>query len=675
MSSILKKGKTFIPKIKKPVKKKPASKLSTNQASTQENATPAQARTEHVVGHRHEEDEQSPQDQASKIQLATPPSTQVDPHTPNPQFHFGKSISNVSASTATRHEEAVDPTDKAKVVDSAVADTSDEEEGEKQEEERDDDNEGRRGADANKIGQAASRRVSVSQRRLSGINQVGYRSRSASVSLKPNDEALPSTKIIVPQTKRAKRRLSTSRQLRRRSSTTRRSSTASAAAAPSAKPSTAKSSKVIAPAAAAVPVPINSDQQAEQEINDQSLEQGWDREKVSDTYVLGIDPATNKVRKFRRKNARKAVCVKHADGFMRAEDITLDDIIPEEPDNLITTVTDVSQIPRNIKEEDLDLYSELNYQYEEMTMADLCKPTLKIGQVSSNFQLVQEAEREIKQRKIQRRLDRERARQERIPLEEAILRNEGKSEDEIKAEQLANNGKSKSTDISQLEYDDEPAASSALQLTLVDGKIGYSEESAVVVKQRADTSNRTVEQANPFANPVMSSTYGKQTNNDKWTAVELHEFYKALSMFGTDFSLISQMFPHRTRKQVKAKFALEERKYPEVIELALRRKLPVDFAEYCKNVNNEFKTIEQYNEDLKRVRLEHEENMNAIAIEREKAFREDAEASRKREIEIRTGTKPMTRAEKMRELRKNETVLGSIDDIKRQREDIGVPAT
>ena len=59
--------------------------------------------------------------------------------------------------------------------------------------------------------------------------------------------------------------------------------------------------------------------------------------------------------------------------------------------------------------------------------------------------------------------------------------------------------------------------------------------------------------------------------------------------------------------------------------------------------------------------------MAEIVEERQKAIKEDAEASRRREIEIRTGSKPMTRAEKVKELRKNEMVLGSIDDVKKQR--------
>ena len=172
----------------------------------------------------------------------------------------------------------------------------------------------------------------------------------------------------------------------------------------------------------------------------------------------------------------------------------------------------------------------------------------------------------------------------------------------------------------------------------------------LLLRNRADITSRSVEKSNPFANPITSTTYSRRVFTDKWTSQELNQFYQALSMFGTDFSLISQLFPHRSRKQIKLKFNLEERRFPEVVELALRRKLPVDFEEYCANTKNDIKSLEYYNEELRKVRIEHEQSMNAIALEREKALKEDAEASRRREIEIRTGSKPMSRAEKLKRI-------------------------
>ncbi|EGW34480.1 uncharacterized protein SPAPADRAFT_59912 [Spathaspora passalidarum NRRL Y-27907] len=308
-----------------------------------------------------------------------------------------------------------------------------------------------------------------------------------------------------------------------------------------------------------------------------------------------------------------------------------------------------------------------------MTMADLCKPTLPIGKVSGNFQLVKEAKATLREKRDLRRKDRELAKIRRVPVEEAKKMNIKARKEEAEKrgetiEDVAESDSKKELEKKSLFDEDAPKVSSNLQLQLTDGKIVFDEESAIIVKPRADIAGRSIEHSNPFATPITSTTYSKRVVTDKWEASEVITFYQALSMFGTDFSLIAQLFPYRTRKQVKSKFTLEERKHPEVVSVALKRKLPVDFEKYCQNINTKIETLDYYNEELKKVRHEHEQSLNAIAVERDRALREDAEASRRREIEIRTGAKPMTRAEKLKELRKNEMVVGSIDDVKKQRE-------
>ncbi|KAI5967767.1 hypothetical protein CANMA_002947 [Candida margitis] len=651
MSSLVKKGSQFAPKLKNPVRKKANPKATaTPEPSQKSQSSASETRTKPLSD-----------------QLDTPPTTQVVK--PRTSFSIKGTINRSVAL-----DDAVDPIDDSKPQDSAIADSSDEED------------------EALKEHAQSLRRAS--SRRLSGINP-GFRSRSASVSHRPGHEDTQSAaaRIVVPQPPKTGKRRRSSVSTRN----TKRASVAAPVTAPALKPSsvvpvptahnTAHSPSVpsssssssttttsrilnsnvshLFPALRKSAAPLSMIMNEPEAGSPPSpLDRKEDVNIVSKEFVVGIDPRTNKLRKFRRPNAPKPE-IKQEDGFTRVADEPLDDLVPIAPDNLVTTVTSISQIPSGIKDEDLELYGELNFNYEGMTMADLCKPTLKIGDVSSSFKLAQEAEAQLKQKKMQRKLDRIRARQERISLEEATLKNEGKTDEEIQHEKEGKKAK-RGPDVLNFE-EEAPSSSSALQLTLVDGKIGYNEESAVVVKPRADASGRTVEDSNPFANPVTSTTYSKRTYTDKWTPDELNEFYQALSMFGTDFSLISQLYPHRTRKQIKSKFVLEERKYPEVIELALKRKLPVDFKKYCEATNNEIKTIEQYNEELKKVRLEHEQSMNAIAIEREKAFKEDAEANRRREIEIRTGftgSKAMTTAERRKELRKNETVVGTIDDIK-----------
>ncbi|KAI5950964.1 hypothetical protein KGF54_004038 [Candida jiufengensis] len=656
MSSLVKKGSQFTPKLKKAIRRKPISK-SGSEAPTPESTQ---------ISHNDLPPPSSRRTSISHRQLETPPSTQI-PEKKQPRSSF---TLNAVKQTTNTEEEIVDPIDKSQIVESAIIDS-------------DEDEELKQPPTA-----TTTRKNSVSQRRLSGINQhqPGQRSRSASISLRPHEDGHSihhSAKIIIPTTStKPKRRRSSVNSNRNKRPSISATAPIIATTAPALKPSTTakvinlqppkdKDSIATAKAGAApISLIINNEQEKENENRVGKVNEVLVSENaVSKEFVVGIDPKSNKLRKFRRKGVPKKE-IKDECGFSKISDISLDDYLPEEPDNLITTVTSISQLPAGIKDEDIGLYGELKYEYDGMTMADLCKPTIKIGQVSTNFTLVQEAEKQLKQRRLQRRLDRDRARAEGISVEEATLKNEGRTEEEIREEQLQNANKTKNKNDDELlgaDYEP-PASSTALQLTIVDGKISYNEESQVVIKPRADTSGRSVEESNPYANPITSTTYSKRTYTDKWTPKELNDFYQALSMFGTDFSLISQLYPHRTRKQIKSKFALEERKYPEVIELALRRKLPIDFEKYCQQTNNDIKTIEQYNEDLKKVRLEHEENMNAIALARERAFKEDAEANRRREIEIRTGSKPMTTAERRKELRKNETVVGSIDDKKKEKQ-------
>ncbi|XP_062176701.1 uncharacterized protein LOC133881710 isoform X4 [Alnus glutinosa] len=55
----------------------------------------------------------------------------------------------------------------------------------------------------------------------------------------------------------------------------------------------------------------------------------------------------------------------------------------------------------------------------------------------------------------------------------------------------------------------------------------------------------------------------------RWSKQDTELFYEAVRQFGTDFSMIQQLFPSRTRHQVKLKFKKEERQYPVRLSEAL----------------------------------------------------------------------------------------------------------
>ncbi|KAM4089137.1 hypothetical protein ACB094_07G126500 [Castanea mollissima] len=57
-------------------------------------------------------------------------------------------------------------------------------------------------------------------------------------------------------------------------------------------------------------------------------------------------------------------------------------------------------------------------------------------------------------------------------------------------------------------------------------------------------------------------SYMDKTPRTRWSKQDTELFYEAVRQFGTDFSMIQQLFPGRTRHQVKLKFKKEERQYP-----------------------------------------------------------------------------------------------------------------
>lgn len=550
----------------------------------------------------------------------TPPATQVVEHK-DEAVTFR--ISQPTKAAGNVVDEALDPQDASQGVviddaDSAVAENSDAE-----------DDYG-----DNDIFKepTVSRRQSLvaSQRRLSGIVPPAARQRLGSVSLvQPSavsgEESAPPMRISIPVAKPTKRRRSL--------------------VAP--KPAVLKKPLLRSMGAAVVPdVPTNVEQVAEI-----ALESGK-------KYVMGIDPKTNKLRKFRVSGSGSDVEADSASEGLDDADEYYDgtEKIPMAPKNLETRITSIKQLPRMIREEDVPLLQQVQLDVSDITMADLCKPTLEIGQISENFNLVKAAQKRIRNERKERRLERLQARLERRALNDS-------DNVKIKSEELQRRKAQ-----NELLNHDEPAQSSGLRLKLdKSGKLGVDEESTVVNRHR-NTTNLTMsrEESNPFENPVTSSTYSRRKHTDRWTPDEAVQFYNALSTWGTDFTFIAQLFPYRTRKQIKLKFNLEEKKYPEIVELALKRQLPVDFEKYCVQSNNKIETLEYYNEQLRQVRVNHEEHMTLIKQERERALKEDAEANRRREIEIRTGSKPMTRTEKLKELRKNEMVVGLIDDKKKE---------
>ncbi|XP_046723756.1 transcription factor TFIIIB component B'' homolog isoform X1 [Silurus meridionalis] len=114
-----------------------------------------------------------------------------------------------------------------------------------------------------------------------------------------------------------------------------------------------------------------------------------------------------------------------------------------------------------------------------------------------------------------------------------------------------------------------------------DGSLIIDEESLTVRVQRMKGPN-PVEDRDPIFERGSTTTYSsfrKGTYTKPWSNRETDMFFLAISMVGTDFSMIGQLFPHRARVEIKNKFKKEERANSWRIDKAFKekRRLDLDF--------------------------------------------------------------------------------------------------
>ncbi|KAJ6811229.1 uncharacterized protein M6B38_154425 [Iris pallida] len=75
-------------------------------------------------------------------------------------------------------------------------------------------------------------------------------------------------------------------------------------------------------------------------------------------------------------------------------------------------------------------------------------------------------------------------------------------------------------------------------------------------------------------------TYMNRPKSGRWSKLETEEFYEAIRQFGTNFEMIQQLFPNRTRHQVKLKYKNEEKKNPLLLGDAILKRSSDDNSCY-----------------------------------------------------------------------------------------------
>ncbi|SMR60120.1 unnamed protein product [Zymoseptoria tritici ST99CH_3D1] len=157
--------------------------------------------------------------------------------------------------------------------------------------------------------------------------------------------------------------------------------------------------------------------------------------------------------------------------------------------------------------------------------------------------------------------------------------------------------------------------------------------------QAAAADSAPVEEFNDLTTNINRMTYMNQNRrdpadrlpawkwkSDPWSEDETDKFYEALRMFGTDFFIISKMFPPKTRRMIKAKFTREEKLDPTRIDAALTGKCttPMNLEHYSKATGRDVSVFTKY-DDLQHVQKVIDEGMK----DREVALSADAKRDAK----------------------------------------------
>ena len=120
-------------------------------------------------------------------------------------------------------------------------------------------------------------------------------------------------------------------------------------------------------------------------------------------------------------------------------------------------------------------------------------------------------------------------------------------------------------------------ASLTPKVRVIDGKIVVDEESLTVAAQQKEEYTKVVTEE---SHTINSMSYVNRLSNDRWSVEDTELFFRALSQFGTDFSLMAMLFPGRMRKHLKKKFCKESKVCPERIDAAMRASAHATLGSY-----------------------------------------------------------------------------------------------
>ncbi|KAH7162561.1 hypothetical protein B0J13DRAFT_13535 [Dactylonectria estremocensis] len=180
-----------------------------------------------------------------------------------------------------------------------------------------------------------------------------------------------------------------------------------------------------------------------------------------------------------------------------------------------------------------------------------------------------------------------------------------------------------------------PAPASGPQFRIVDGQIVVDQSSLAVdrhARAAAALGDMETVEENDFTRLITSNSFmntSKLKGPNIWTEPETELFYRGLRMFGTDFEMISKMFPGKQRRHVKLKYNREERHCPRRIDSALigEKTIKMDLDEYKAFTGAEFESVESIEAEQRKIQEDFE-------AEQQRVVDEQAEIMRKKREEL-----------------------------------------
>ncbi len=123
------------------------------------------------------------------------------------------------------------------------------------------------------------------------------------------------------------------------------------------------------------------------------------------------------------------------------------------------------------------------------------------------------------------------------------------------------------------------------------GEMIIDEESTVIETTAARKAKEDLLKAPlVFENANQTSNYGswgKKRKNVDWSSRETVRFYRALAVFGTDFSMMESIFKRRTRHELKMKFKKEEKQNRPLVDKCLREGMQFDTSIFASESEEE----------------------------------------------------------------------------------------